>query len=215
VRIAELSRLTGVPVPRIKYYIREGLVDHGERTQFNQATYDESHVKRVKLLRALVSIGGLSIAHTREVLATLDEPNPSIDYVLGHAMPRTDPEKPAREDENGRRAAEVLASLMERRGWRRLEHETEGARSFVEAAASLYDLGLEHLLDELDVYADAAERVAAADLGMVARRGEPAAIVESAVVGTVLLEILLNGLRRMAHSNASLRQFPDSVSPAD
>ncbi|GAB3422629.1 MerR family transcriptional regulator [Flindersiella endophytica] len=208
-RIAELSRLTGVPVPRIKYYIREGLVDHGERTQFNQATYDESHVKRVKLLRALVSIGGLSIAHTREVLETLDEPNPSIDYVLGHAMPRTDLEKPPRTDENGQKAAAALAALMERRGWRQPERESAGARSFVEAAASLYDLGLEHLLDELDAYASAAESVAAADLAMVARMREPAAILESAVVGTVLCEILLTGLRRMAHSNASLRQFPD------
>lgn len=214
-RIAELSRKTGVPVPRIKYYIREGLVDHGERTQFNQATYDESHVKRIKLLRALVSIGGLSIAHAREVLDTLDEPNPSMDQVLGHAMPRTDLEKPPRSDENGQKAAAVLAALIERRGWRHLERESAGARAFVEAAASMYDLGLEHLLDELDVYAAAAEQVAAADLGMVARLREPAAILESAVVGTVLGEIVLSGLRRLAHSNASLRQFPESVPPAD
>jgi DNA-binding transcriptional MerR regulator len=209
VRIAELSRRTGVPVPRIKYYIREGLVDHGERTQFNQAAYDERHVKRIKLLRALVSIGGLSIAQTRAVLERLDQPEPSIDIVLGHAMPSSDPSQPARDDEHGRAAAALLDDLIERRGWRRVDHDAGAARAFVEAAATMYDLGLEHLLDELDVYASAAEQVAAADLDMIARLGEPAAILESAVVGTVLGEIVLSGLRRLAHADASGRHFPD------
>jgi DNA-binding transcriptional MerR regulator len=210
VRIAELSRRTGVPVPRIKYYIREGLVDHGERTQFNQATYDEGHVKRIKLLRALVSIGGLSIAETRAVLERLDEPEPPIDYVLGMAMPSSDPSRPERDDEHGQAAAALLSDLIERRGWRRTDHDNGAAREFVEAAATMYDLGLEHLLDELDVYAAAASQVARADLGMIARLGDPAAILESAVVGTVLGEIVLGSLRRLAHADASGRQFPDA-----
>ena len=36
-RISELSSVTGVPVPTIKYYIREGLLPRGERTAANQA----------------------------------------------------------------------------------------------------------------------------------------------------------------------------------
>jgi DNA-binding transcriptional MerR regulator len=214
VRIAELSRRTGVPVPRIKYYIREGLVDHGERTQFNQATYDEQHVKRIKLLRALVSIGGLSIAETRAVLERLDQPEPSIDSVLGLAMPSSDPSRPARDDEHGQTAAALLEALRERRGWRRIDHDNVAARAFVEAAATMYDLGLERLLDELDAYAGAAERVAVADLGMVGQLGDPAEILESAVVGTVLGEIVLGSLRRLAHADASGRQFPDAERPS-
>lgn len=209
-RIAELSRRTGVPVPRIKYYIREGLVDHGERTQFNQATYDEGHVKRIKLLRALVSIGGLSIAETREVLEQLDAPDLSIDSVLGRASTALESSRTPRSDEHGKAAAARLTDLIERRGWRRTDSEGAAFETIIEAMATMYDLGLEHLLDELDVYASAAEQVAKADLGMVARLGDPAAILESAVVGTVLGEIVLGGLRRLAHADASGRQFPDA-----
>jgi len=32
-RIGELSRRSGVPVPSIKYYVREGLLPAGERTR--------------------------------------------------------------------------------------------------------------------------------------------------------------------------------------
>lgn len=208
-RISELSRRTGVPVPRIKYYIREGLVDHGERTQFNQATYDEAHVKRIKLLRALVSIGGLSIAETRDVLERLDAPDLSIDYVLGRAMPALEASQPRRSDEHGKAAAARLTDLIERRGWRRTDVELAASQAIIEAMATMYDLGLEHLLDELDVYASAAEQVAKADLGMIARLGDPAAILESAIVGTILGEIVLGGLRRLAHADASGRVFPD------
>jgi DNA-binding transcriptional MerR regulator len=39
-RIAELSRRSGVSVPTIKYYLREGLLPPGERTSPNQALYN-------------------------------------------------------------------------------------------------------------------------------------------------------------------------------
>ena len=46
-RIAELSRRSGVSVPTIKYYLREGLLAAGERTGPNQARYDEAHLRRL------------------------------------------------------------------------------------------------------------------------------------------------------------------------
>ena len=72
-RISELSRATGVPVATIKFYLREGLVPEGVRTSPNQAQYDDAHVQRLRLVRALVGVGGLSIAATREVLGHIDE----------------------------------------------------------------------------------------------------------------------------------------------
>lgn len=207
VRIAELSRRTGVPVPRIKYYIREGLVDHGERTQLNQAEYEERHVRRVRLVRALVTIGGLSVAETRDVLTRLDRPSPPLDSVLGEVMAAIGRPKSIRDDAHGRAAYDVLEGLAERRGWR-FHPENPSVASVVEAIAVMYDLGLEHLLDRLDVYAESAERVAAADLEMIGRLAESDAILESAVVGTVLGEVVLDGLRRLAHADASGRMFP-------
>ena len=40
-RISELSAQTGVPVPTIKYYLREGLLPEGERSAPTQAAYGE------------------------------------------------------------------------------------------------------------------------------------------------------------------------------
>src|SRR5205823_11902088 len=73
-RIAELSQRSGVPIPTIKYYMREGLLYPGERTSRNQARYTESHIQRLRLIRALVDVGHLSIAATREVVASIDAP---------------------------------------------------------------------------------------------------------------------------------------------
>lgn len=203
-RIAELSQRTGVPVPRIKYYIREGLVDHGERTQSNQATYGERHVRRVRLIRALVTIGGLSVADTRTVLVGLDKP--SLHSTLGTTMEAMGGHVSIRDDEHGQAAREFLGKLAERRGWH--IHDQAAAASIVETIAIMYDLGLEHLLDAVDVYAEAAEKVASADLKMVARLEAPDAVLESAVVGTVLGGVLLDGLRRIAHADASRGMFP-------
>jgi DNA-binding transcriptional MerR regulator len=63
-RISRLSQQSGAPVSTLKYYMREGLVHEGERLSGNQTDYDESHVQRVRLVRALLETGGLSIAAT-------------------------------------------------------------------------------------------------------------------------------------------------------
>ena len=72
-RISELSRVSGVPVPTVKFYLREGLLSEGVRTSPNQAQYDDSHLQRLRLIRALVGAGGLSLATTREVLRQVDD----------------------------------------------------------------------------------------------------------------------------------------------
>ena len=61
-RIGELSRRTGVPVPTIKYYVREGLLPAGQLTSPNQASYDDAHERRLRLIRALLDVGGLKVA---------------------------------------------------------------------------------------------------------------------------------------------------------
>ena len=61
-RISELSRRSGVPVATIKYYVREGLLPAGEPTAINQALYDERHLARIELIRALREGADLSIA---------------------------------------------------------------------------------------------------------------------------------------------------------
>ncbi|MET9031185.1 MerR family transcriptional regulator [Nocardia sp. NPDC004168] len=71
-RIGELSRRSGISVPTIKFSLRQGLLPSGELTSSNQAACSNAHLHRLRLIRALVDLAGLSVARAQEVLGSLD-----------------------------------------------------------------------------------------------------------------------------------------------
>src|SRR3954447_3217506 len=94
-RISERSRVSGVPVATIKYYLREGLLPAGIPTSATSASYDERHVDRLNLIRALVDVGRVPIARVREVVTALEQPPTSWHDLLG-AAPGALPPAPGR-----------------------------------------------------------------------------------------------------------------------
>jgi DNA-binding transcriptional MerR regulator len=84
-RISELSTQTGVPVATIKFYLRENLLHEGVRTAATQAQYDQTHVARLRLIRALLGPGGLSVAAAHRVIGAIEEPPESLHELLGIA----------------------------------------------------------------------------------------------------------------------------------
>lgn len=203
-RISGLAAATGVPVATLKYYLREGLVPPGAATSRTQADYDDTHVARVRLVRALTESAGLSLAAVRDVLAALDDPPMSRHGLLGaahHALVAAEGEGMSREepgavgdDEARRRVLELVAE----RGWcddpllvDRLGEQLRAADAAGVAVSDGY----------LRALAAAADRVAAADLSTV--RGEPADALRQVVLGTLLTDPLLVTLRRMAQERAS------------
>src|SRR5688572_3131156 len=83
-RISELSAMTGVSLPTIKYYLREGLLFEGRRTSATQAEYGDDHVRRLRVVRALID-SGVSIAETKKVVRSLDDPPESPHDLLSAA----------------------------------------------------------------------------------------------------------------------------------
>ncbi|MFF7634211.1 MerR family transcriptional regulator [Kitasatospora sp. NPDC008050] len=208
-RVGELSRQTGVPVPTIKYYLREGLLPAGELTCPNQAQYGEGHVRRLRLLRALLEVGGLSIAAARQLLTALDAPELSLPATLGIAQRAVTPERRAGDDSAGRAATEAAAAWVAERGW--LVHPGGAAcAALAQVIRALRELGQEDLLGILDEYASAAERLAAAELALLGHRADPGGRVERAVLGTVLGDTLLASMRRLAQEDASRRVFVEA-----
>ncbi|MFE5588870.1 MerR family transcriptional regulator [Streptomyces sp. NPDC056549] len=205
-RIGELSRTTGVSVPTIKFYVREGLLPAGELTSPNQASYGETHVRRLRLIRALLDVGGLSVAAVREVIVAVDDSDRPLHKVLGAAadrlVPRYDHESGAGMEEARKRVAELIAE----RGWRTFERSA-AAEALATALAALEEAGHGGFTEVLGAYADAAERVARADLEYVAHHVAREEVVESVVVGTVLGDAIFSALRRIAHADASDRVF--------
>ncbi|WP_129261510.1 MerR family transcriptional regulator [Streptomyces sp. M3] len=228
-RIGELSRRSGVPVPTIKYYVREGVLPAGTLTSPNQARYDDGHERRLRLIRALLDVGGLSLSAIAEVLEAVDDPGQPVHKVLGVAAGRIIPEESGKPEESGESgetdeaeeveaaegagpesadAREEVAALLARRGWY-VDADNAAARSLAGVLAALHRVGHGAFVELLDVYADAAEPVARADLDYVRRRVAREDLVESVVVGTVLGEAMFGALRRLAHVDASARAYGD------
>ncbi|WP_371497612.1 MerR family transcriptional regulator [Kitasatospora sp. NBC_00374] len=211
-RIGELSRRAGVPVPTIKYYVREGLIPGGERTGPNQAQYGERHVHRLKLVRAMVEVGKLSVAATREVLGAIDAPDSSLHEVLGIAQAAVTPQVTVTDPVAWALAEQVVADLVARRGW--AVKETNPARqALAQLVMTFRDLGQDDLLGILDDYASVAERLAAAELAAIGHREGVDSKVEGAVLGTVLGDALIGAMRRLAQADASHRAFETAPVP--
>ncbi|GAA2690724.1 MerR family transcriptional regulator [Streptomyces lunalinharesii] len=204
-RIGELSRETGVAVPTIKFYVREGLLPAGRLTSPNQASYDDGHVRRLRLIRGLIDVGGLSVATVREVLTAVDAPGGSVHKVLGAAHDAITP-VPTGRPEGLPEARRTVAELLRRRGWR-AEADHPAAEAMAVALAAFQDLGQGAFVEVLDDYAEACERVADADLAYVGRHADVEELVESVVVGTVLGDAVLTALRRLAHVDRSARRY--------
>ncbi|WP_128377595.1 MerR family transcriptional regulator [Streptomyces cavernae] len=205
-RIGELSRRTGVPVPTIKYYVREGLLPPGELTSPNQATYDEKHERRLRLIRTLLDVGGLKVAEISEVLAAIDDPERSLHKVFGATAEGFGTAHSEHDDAESVAAHAVVADLVSRRGWR--AHASDpAAADLSKALAALDRLGHGAFVDVLDAYADAAEQVARADLEYVDRQVVVEDMVEAVAIGTVLGEAVFSALRRLAHVDASAKLY--------
>jgi DNA-binding transcriptional MerR regulator len=203
-RMAELSERSDTPVPTVKYYLREGLLPRGERTGRNQARYGEEHLRRLRLVRALTDVGGLSIAAVREIIAHVDAPEPTTHELLGCTLKDLTPAAKGLEGAEEEDLERVRA-LVERLGWH--VHSGERAVTDLAGVVAAYRSAGHPLGDaEFDGYAAAAEQAARVDLGVLEGIGETDAILESAVVRTVLGDTLLAVLRRLAQADESARR---------
>ncbi|MFH8714440.1 MerR family transcriptional regulator [Streptomyces zaomyceticus] len=209
-RIGELSRRTGVSVPTIKFYVREGLLPAGELTSPNQASYGEAHVQRLRLIRALLDVGGLSVASIREVIVAVDDPGRSVHKLLGTVAGGLVPSYGREPGDGIEEARKQVAALIASRGWR-ANPGSPAAEALAVALAALGEAGHGAFSQVLDAYADAAEAVARADLGYVAHNVAREQLVESVVVGTVVGDAIFSALRRLAQTDASDRMFGEAT----
>jgi DNA-binding transcriptional MerR regulator len=218
-RIGELSRRSGVSVPTIKYYLREGLLPPGAPSGPNQADYDERHLYRLRLIRTFVDVGGLSIAAVGQVLSALDDETVEGHQLLGAAHRAIAPRSTAARDDRWQATRAEAAAFVAERGWH-VSPDAPALDQLTDVLAAIRTLGFHELRAAAGTYADAAELVAERDLATVAARGESsgddgearALMMEAVVTGTVLGEAMLAALRRLAQENASARLNPGTDS---
>ncbi len=193
-------------VATIKYYLREGLLPAGIATSANQASYSEEHVARLRLIRALIEVGGLPVATARSVLKAIDTPDMPLSYVFGIAQYAVsdasiyDPVEPSE-------GTAAVTALIERTGWT-VSADNPGVRGAARVLDAYRRTGHADLAVVTEGYAQASELIARSDLAFVASQPDVATMTETVVVGTVLGDALLASLRRMAQEHVSYQLFP-------
>ncbi|WP_265547467.1 MerR family transcriptional regulator [Streptomyces drozdowiczii] len=210
--MGELCRRSGVPVATIKFYIRQGLLPAGRLTSPTRASYDSTHEHRLRLVRALLDVGRLSLAAIGDVLRAVDDPDRSPADVLRTATDRLTPPREAAPGPELDEARAEVARLLRRLGWR-AEPDGPAGEALAGVLVALRAAGHGDLAVLLDDYAAAAEQVARAELGHLGRpagRAEPA---ERAAVGAVMGEAMFSTLRALAHADASARTYPIRSGP--
>jgi hypothetical protein len=191
----------------VKFYLREGLLATGEKSSQTQASYDDGHLARLRLIRAFIEVGGLSVAAAKQVLAVMDDENLPFGVAAGvasTALPGLAADTAPAPESRGNRD---LEGLIARRGWV-VDPQNPGWALAARVIDDYEALGRHDLITTLDVYAEAAERIATVDLQTVVDADGRAQKTETVVIGTVLGDSLLAGLRRMAHENVSRILFP-------
>ncbi|GAA2033611.1 MerR family transcriptional regulator [Nocardiopsis rhodophaea] len=215
VRISELSRRSGVPVATIKYYLREGLLPKGEATSSTQATYGATHLRRLRLIRALVEVTDAPLVKVRAALDAIDDRGMDVHDLLGSAQHAFFADaKAAKADDTGEREAEErAAALLAELGWSVTDH-SPARDQLARAIATMDRLGRPVGDDMLRVYAAAARMVAEEDLRCLDPEAPREEMVEYAVAVSAVMERALMALRLLAQEDASARRF-DGDRPAE
>lgn len=199
-RISALAAEAGVPLPSVKFYLREGLLHPGVATSATQASYDESHVRRLRLIRALIGSVGLSVQQARDILALVDDPGDDLYATLGRAVSALPPAvHEASGDDPYPRARAALEALGQV-----YDPHYAAVAQLESALAATEAAGMPMSEERLLEYGRRLREIAAFDLERMPR--EPHAAVEYTVLGTALYEPVILALRRLAHQDVAARR---------
>ncbi len=205
-RMAELSAAAGIPVATIKYYMREGILPAGEHSGPNQASYGDSHVRRLRLIRGLIDVGGLSVAATRRVIDAIDSDHTLAETFDVAQRTVSDELDPASLDPAAlHRIDDLLA------GWH-LYPGNPGRLAAARVLTTFESVGQSDERGWFRRYAEAA-LIVAEDLDEIDARDDRDSKVETVIVGTVLGDALFAALRRAAQEHVTTKRYGAPQSP--
>lgn len=215
-RVSELAEQTGVSVSTIKYYVREGLLPPGNRLGERRASYDQRHVARLRLLRALREVGGVSVSDLKTIVLAIDDESRTVHQMFGAAF-----------DALTRSAAQPVTKeslrdadeLVDRVGWTRVRSISPERRRLAEILQVIDSIGADIGPLRKTVYYELVDAIAALEVDRLDPLDPTAdrdTLVRRMVVGQVLLGEFLLSLRRLAHEHhsASRSARPDGAAPA-
>ena len=205
-RVSELVERSGVPLPTIKYYIREGMLAPGESTAPRRADYNESHAARLRLIHALTGPAHLSLTQVKAILHIIDAPEGDISDQLARAMivlagTAGGQDKIETATPSYPRAEKVVPLLGEE-----YRADPPAVALLEEALTALEDAGMQSDPRQLAVKGEHMLAIARSEIDAIPH--DPAEAVQYSVLGTVLYEPLLIAIRRLAHHSIVANRSP-------
>ena len=212
VRISELAELSGLPVATIKFYLREGLLPAGTPISRTQAEYSDSHLERLRLIRALRDIADLPVATVGTVLAAVDDNElPLLDLLGVTQMAVAGFKGSASATEDG---LELAGQLLAGLDWT-LTDDSPLLDSLARVLDVLRGEGEPVDAESLRPWADAARAVAEVEMDHIPVHAPRAEAAHTVAVGTVIYGELLTQLRLAAQEAVSLLRFGPEASPPE
>lgn len=193
--ISELSLTTGVPLATIKFYLREGLLPSGCRTAARRAEYDDHHVQRLRLVRSLVEVAGLSLSTVHRVLAAADNPAGSVNGAIEVAQSALPPFPPEGIDTT------AATAVIDELGWS-IDPTCVALKQLASAIASLQTADADVSPATLSEYGRAVHPLAVREVKAIPSESRESA-VRYVVLGTLFYEPVLLALRRLAQQDAA------------
>jgi DNA-binding transcriptional MerR regulator len=217
-KISELAKAAGTPIPTLKFYIREGLLPPGEATSRTQANYTDVHLRRLDLISVLQADLGMTVEKIGEVLREAGRGGEAMlamglknagesrhgshgaarNAKRGNADVRAQLDKDSAESDRAWRLVHRVAKSLR---WE-LKPKDPMAKDVAEAVAVILRAMPEaHIERSLIEYARAMKSIADREIpDSFDPAGEPWESLRYAVLGTYLLEPLILALRRLAHA---------------
>ena len=210
-KISDLSKRSGVSIATIKYYLREGLLASGESTASNQADYGDAHVRRLRLIRALIDVGEIPVASVRSVLHAVDSSSISLHdafgevmHSLGGAPPQAETGETGETGVTGPVATSEVQAWLKRRRWS-IKPNAPAPHALAAMVDTLRAFDFPVSVSDFDAAADAAEQSAELEVAYARAMADRTAAVETMVIGTIVYERALAEVRRLALEAVSAR----------
>lgn len=196
-QLAALSRRTKVPVRTLRSYQDLDLLP-------TLTEYDESHVRRVALVKALLNVG-VSHAEVRRLVRHMEEERPPASELLRltqYALPTPGSASP---DQEWEWAQARVSGLIRGWGWQ-VSPDNPAWQTLCQVAIACKSLDHQDIPRLFPAYAENLERIAQLEMQILGEQEDPESAATSLVTVTALGAVALSAMRRLAHEH-----FPSSA----
>jgi DNA-binding transcriptional MerR regulator len=199
-QISELAERGEAPVATVKYYLREGLLPPGRTTGPRRAEYDETHLRRLRVLRLLREVGGVPVTNLRRIVDALDDEALPVHEAMTRvadvitAAPESVVEEPA--------SLGIVDAVLGAVGWDQVRDASVDRQRLASLVTLLNGPGpLGAGVEVLTFYAGIADQLARAEIALVDGSAERSEALEQMVTGSVVYGEVFRLLRQLGHEH--------------